>query len=176
MLPPPGQAATVEPVTFAALVSSAERIFVGRVVGIESFRADLGGGPRIRTRVTFSVDDALRGRGIVAALEFSGGTAGDLTLDVAGMPRFAMGEHYVVFARDGDRWLNPIVGFTQGLLRVSRDARDGTARVLTIDRTPLAGVAAIGRSPARVSATVIVPISLAAFVSEIRAEMARQVR
>jgi hypothetical protein len=169
-------ATTVEAVTFEQLITSADRIFVGEVVAIESFRADLRHGPRIRTRVTFSVSQTLRGRGVLAVLEFLGGTAGDLTQEVGGMPRFVVGEPYVVFARDGDRWVNPVVGFTQGLLRVSRDARDGTLRVLTAERAPLAGVAAVGRSTARVSAAAIVPMSLASFVTEIRAEMARQTR
>ena len=170
------QATTVEAVTFEQLVKSADRIFVGEVVAIESFRADLRHGPRIRTRVTFSVSQTIRGRGVLAVLEFLGGTVGGLTLEVAGSPTFVAGEHYVVFARDGDRWVNPVVGFTQGLLRVSRDARDGTLRVLTSERAPLAGVAAVGHSPTRVSATAIVPMSLASFVTEIRAEMARQAR
>ncbi len=121
-------ATTVEAVTFEELVKSAERIFVGEVVAVESFRSDIGRGPRIRTRVTFSIADAIRSRGVVSVLEFLGGTVGDLTQEVAGMPHFVVGEHYVVFARGGERWVNPVVGFTQGLLRVSRGARDRTAR------------------------------------------------
>jgi len=169
-------ATTVEAVTFGELVQDAQRIFVGEVVAVESFRADLGTGPRIRTRVTFSVDEAPRGRGVVAALEFLGGTVGDLTLEVAGMPRFVVGEHYVVFALEGDRWVNPVVGFTQGLFRVSRDVRGGTWRVLTDGRAPLANVAAIGRPRSRVSTTMSVPISLVEFVDAIHAEIARQSR
>lgn len=163
-----------EAVTFAQLVKSAQHIFVGHVVAVESFRADLRGEARIRTRVTFSIDQKLRGSGVVTVLEFLGGTVGDLTLEVADMPRFSVGERYVVFALDGDRWVNPVVGFTQGLLRVSQDARDGTARVLTAARAPLASVTAIGRTPLRVSRTMSEPMLLPAFVDAIRDEMARQ--
>jgi hypothetical protein len=170
------RATTVEAVTFEELVAAAQRVFVGEVAAVESFRADLGSDVRIRTRVTFSVDQALKGRGVLAILEFLGGTVGDLTLEIAGMPRFMVGERYVVFTREGDRWVNPIVGLTQGLLRVSRDARTGTSRVLTADSAPLAAAAAIGRPSTRVSPTMITPISLADFVSEVRAELVRQGR
>jgi hypothetical protein len=163
-----------EAVTFAQLVKDAQHIFVGQVAAVESFRADRRGNARIRTRVTFSVDEPLRGSGRVTVLEFLGGTVGDLTLEVADMPQFSVGERYVVFAFDGDRWVNPIVGFTQGLLRVSHDARDGTARVLTAAHAPLAGVTAIGRPPLRVSRTMTEPMLLPVFLDAIRDEMARQ--
>jgi hypothetical protein len=162
-----------EAVTFAQLVKTAQRIFVGNVVAVDSFRADRRGNPRIRTRVTFSVDETLRGSGMVTVLEFLGGTVGDLTLEVADQPQFSVGERYVVFALDGDQWVNPVVGATQGLLRVSRDARDGTARVLTAGRAPLASVTAIGRAPLRVSRTMSEPMLLPVFIDAIRDEMAR---
>lgn len=176
LLPCVAPATTVEPVTFEELVKSAQRIFVGEVVAVQSFRADVGAHRRIRTRVTFSVDESLRGPGAVVVLEFLGGTVGDLTQDVASMPRFAVGEPYVVFAHEGDRWVNPVVGFTQGLFHVSRDARDGALRVLTAGRAPLSTVSAIGRPQSRVSSTTIIPLSLHAFIEEIRVEIARQAR
>jgi hypothetical protein len=163
-----------EAVTFGQLIGAAQRIFVGRVVAVDSFRADRRGDARIRTRVTFSVDETLRGSGVVAVLEFLGGTVGDLTLDVVDMPQFSVGERYVVFAYEGDRWVNPVVGFTQGLLRISQDARDGTARVLTENRAPLASVTAIGRPADRTSSTLRMPMSLPALLDAVRAEMARQ--
>jgi hypothetical protein len=176
LIPSFAPATTVEAVTFEELVKSAQRIFVGDVVAVESFRADLRSGLRIRTRVTFSVDETLRGPGVLVVLEFLGGTVGDLTQEIVGMPRFIVGEHYVVFAREGDRWVNPVVGFTQGLFRVSRDVRGGTLRVLTEGRAPLANVVGIGRPQSGVSTTMSVPISLAAFVDAIHAEIARQTR
>lgn len=87
-------ATIVEAVTFEELVKDGQRIFVGEVAAVESFRADLRGNLRIRTRVTFSIDETLRGRGVVAVLEFLGGTVGDLTQEVVGMPRFVVGEPY----------------------------------------------------------------------------------
>ncbi len=165
---------TVEPVTFDMLVRDADRIIVGTVAGVESFRADLDGNLRIRTRVIFGVGEALRGRGALMVLEFLGGTVGDVTLTVAGMPHFAIGERYVVFAREGDRWVNPVVGFTQGLLRVSRDARTGTSLVLTSGGAPLTDVASIGRPRSAVSTRISIPMSLTSFLDTVRMEIARQ--
>ena len=170
----PAAAQTEEAVSFPQLVERAQHIFVGQVVAIDSFRADRRDSLRIRTRVTFSVDEKLRGAGTVTVLEFLGGTVGDLTQEIADMPRFAVGERYVVFALDGDRWVNPLVGSAQGLLRVSRDARDGTARVLTASNAPVASVAAIGRPATRVSSSMTTPMSLPAFLDAVRGEMARQ--
>ena len=170
------RATVVEAVTFQELVKSADRIFVGEVISVESFRADVDAGRRIRTRVTFSVNETLRGRGLAVVLEFLGGTVDDLPQEVLGMPRFLKGERYVVFARDGDRWVNPVVGYTQGLLSVSRDLRDGSFRVLTANGAPLSAVTAIDQPQNRVAATMSIPMPLSALVAEIHAEMTRQAR
>jgi len=173
----PGVSATsVEAVTFEGLVQAAQQIFVGEVVDVDSARADVRGNLRIRTRVTFRVDDAVRGPRMVSVLEFLGGTVGDLTQEVDGVPAFVPGERYVVFARDGDHWVNPVVGFTQGLLRVSHDARNGSSLVLTHAGSPLADVAHLGRPGARVSRAISEPLTLTAFLAAVRAEVSRQGR
>lgn len=169
-------ATSVEAVTFEGLVQAAQQIFVGEVVDVDSVRADVRGNPRIRTRVTFRVDDTLRGPRIVSVLEFLGGTVGDLTQEVDGLPALTVGERYVVFARNGDHWVNPVVGFTQGLVRVSRDARNGSSRVLTFERSPLADVAHVGGPVFRSSRTMSEPLTLPAFLNAIRAEISRQLR
>jgi hypothetical protein len=68
--------------------------------------------------------------------DFLGGETADLGMKVEGMPTFALGDRRVVFARR-DRSINPIVGFTQGLMKVSRDA-GGIDRVLTLEGAPIA--------------------------------------
>ena len=56
-------------------------------------------------------------------------------MKVAGMPTFTVGDRRLVFARrDGS--INPIVGFTQGLMKVTRDAA-GIDRVLTLEGVPV---------------------------------------
>ena len=173
LLPFVARATTVDPVSFEEMVRSSQRIFVGEVISVQSFRADAAGALRIRTRVTFRAGESLLGAGPLVVLEFRGGTVGDLTEQIAGMPEFAVGDQYVVFAHDGGQWVSPLVGFSQGLFRVSRDARDGTSRVLGYDGTPIASTSAVGRSAARVSAAITIPMPLSAFVQAIEAELAK---
>ncbi|MDA1184468.1 MAG: hypothetical protein O2930_07480 [Acidobacteria bacterium] len=80
---------------------------------------------------------------------------------VAEMPRFAVGDRRVVFARRAQS-INPIVGFTQGLLRVSRDT-DGVERVFTAGGVPLGHPEQIGLRSTVDTATPIAPMSLSAF-------------
>jgi hypothetical protein len=72
----------------------------------------------------------------------------------------------VVFA-SRDRGLNPIVGFTQGLMQVRRGS-DGVDRVLTVDGVPIATTDSIGAERARVS----VAPSGAMRLSELRSRVA----
>jgi hypothetical protein len=57
-------------------------------------------------------------------------------MTVAGMPTFTVGDRRVVFARR-DRSINPIVGFTQGLMKVAPDV-NGIDRVTTLEGLPVA--------------------------------------
>jgi|SRR5665213_600462 len=159
------RATTYEAVTFDQLVSQADVIFVGTVVDTTPFAINTRQGTIIKTRVTFSVSDPIYGSSNVQqVLEFMGGELNDVGLAVAGMPKFAIGDRRVVFARK-DNSINPIVGFTQGLLRVVRGG-DGVDRVQTLDGQPLARAEDIGTR--RVAATTsVTPIGLAQFRSRI---------
>jgi hypothetical protein len=87
--------------------------------------------------VTFRVDDPLYGTtSLVEVFDFLGGETPDLGMRVAGMPTFTVGDRHVVFARR-DRSINPIVGFTQGLMKVARDG-GGIDRVRTLAGAPVA--------------------------------------
>ncbi|MCC7416151.1 MAG: hypothetical protein IT176_03345 [Acidobacteria bacterium] len=140
-------ATSVLPVSFADLVARADVIFVGDVVDVRPFPVQTSGGAVIRTRVVFRVTDPIFGAGSgYETFDFLGGEWGGLSLTVADMPAFAIGDRRIVFARRAPS-INPIVGFTQGLLRIGRDAA-GVDRVYTLDRVPLAGPEGIGRTRA----------------------------
>ena len=140
------------PVTFDDLVTRADVIFVGDVVDVRPFTLNTREGTVIKTRVTFQISDPLAGTtGALEVLEFLGGEIGDVGMAVAGMPTFRVGDRRVVFATR-DRSINPIVGFTQGLMQIRRDS-DGVDRVLTFDGVPLATTDSIGTGRARVSVT-----------------------
>jgi hypothetical protein len=133
----PVRATTFEPVTFNEMVAQADVIFVGDVVDVRPFTVQTRERTIVKTRVTFSVSDPLYGTSsLVEVFDFLGGETADLGMKVEGMPTFAVGDRRVVFARR-DRSINPIVGFTQGLMKVSRDA-GGIDRVLTLEGAPIA--------------------------------------
>ena len=131
------RATSFEPVTFNDLVAQADVIFVGDVVDVRPFTVQTRERTIVKTRVTFSVAEPLYGTAsLVEVFDFLGGETADLGLKVAGMPTFTVGDRRVVFARR-DRSINPIVGFTQGLMKVARDA-GGVDRVLTLEGAPIA--------------------------------------
>ncbi len=137
------RATTYAPVTFSELVDRAEVIFVGDVVDVRPYTMRVRDNTIIKTRVTFSVSDPIFGTtSLVEVFDFLGGETGGVGMAVAGMPTFAIGDRRVVFARR-DRSINPIVGFTQGLLQVRPDD-NGVDRVLTEKGAPLVGPESIG--------------------------------
>ena len=131
------RATSFEPLTFNDLVTQADVIFIGDVVDVRPYTVQTRERTIVKTRVTFSVSDPLYGTSsIVEVFDFLGGETAELGMRVAGMPTFAVGDRRVVFARR-DRSINPIVGFTQGLMKVTRDA-GGVDRVLTIEGASVA--------------------------------------
>ena len=135
------------PVSFTDLVTRADVIFVGEVTDVRPFVLESSAGTVIMTRVSFSVADPLFGTtSLVEVFDFLGGQIGDAGMRVAEMPQFTVGDRTVVFARR-EQCINPIVGFNQGLLRVTRD-NAGVDRVQTQDRRPLAQVESLGRGNA----------------------------
>lgn len=158
-------ATTYPPVTFTDLVARADVIFVGEVTDVRPLAVTTRDGTIIKTRVIFRVHDPLFGTtSALEALEFFGGEIGDVGMAIAEMPTFAIGDRRVVFARR-DRSINPIVGFTQGLLRVSRDAA-GVERILTLEGLPLDRPESIGL--ARPGLTVSSPMRLSDFRDRVR--------
>jgi hypothetical protein len=139
-------ATTYLPVTFQELVTEADVIFVGDVADVRPYVLRTRTGTIVKTRVTFRVADPLYGTtSIVEVFDFFGGEAEGIGMAVEGMPKFAVGDRRVVFARRKPS-INPIVGFTQGLLRVRRDA-NGVDRVVTLEGLSLVQPESIG-SPA----------------------------
>ena len=130
-------ATSFEPVSFDDLVTQADVIFVGDVVDVHPYLLQTRERTIVKTRVTFRVDDPVYGTSsLVEVFDFLGGETAELGMRVEGMPAFTVGDHRMVFARR-DRSINPIVGFTQGLMKVARDA-SGVDRVLTLDGAQVA--------------------------------------
>jgi len=145
------RATTVLPMTFDELLAEASTIVKGEVVEVRSDWRDRrpGEGP-IVTYVTVRVQETLKGGPATQMLlEFLGGTVGDLTLAVAEIPQFKVGDRDILFINDAGRPSSPIVGFFTGRFPIRVDAFTGREFVTTFDGRPLSDVADIGRAPAK---------------------------
>lgn len=104
-----------------AMVGHAERIAVVDVVSVTPAWNDRH--DRIITSIELTVVDCWKGglpAGAHLTLRQPGGTVGDITTSVDGMPRFSPGERTVVFLRGAaDR--QTVVGLTQGKRPMHRD-------------------------------------------------------
>lgn len=131
-------ATTVIPPTFQELVSRAQAIVRAEVVGIRCERVPYGNGSVIHTYVTLEVIKVLKGSAdATIELRLLGGTVGEDTMKVEGMPDFAVGDRSVLFIENnGTQWC-PLVGIMHGRYRVQRRASDGAEVVLRDNGRPL---------------------------------------
>lgn len=168
-------ATSYEAVSFNDLLAKADMIFVGDVLDVRPFVIDNGQGPVIKTRVTFVVRDPLLGTtSTLEILEFFGGEIGNESMRVAEMPTFSPGDRRVVFARRNDRSINPIVGFTQGLMRVTTD-ETGLDVIQTSTGEPLARTEDIGRARGA-SVRESRPMTLSAFRARVVDQLRERLR
>ena len=173
------RATSVIPPTFPELVAEAEAIVRGRVTDIAVRRSSAPDGtPVIKTHVTFSVERTLKGaerREIT--LEFLGGTIGDASLVVTGLPRFEPGStDYLFIERNGVQFC-PLVAVRHGRYRLLRDAagREFVARDNSVPLTAVGDVvlALAALPPVIRSANVAGALGPAAFEAAISAEVSR---
>jgi hypothetical protein len=118
-------ATTVETIDTTAQAVRADRIFVGTVTAVSS-RPKASAPKYFETVVGFDVEETVAGS-VPAHLDltFSGGEVGGILQRVDGMPRFAVGERYVVLLESEQAvpLASPVVGFNQGLYRVVGESR-----------------------------------------------------
>jgi hypothetical protein len=134
---------------FEALVDRADLIFAGRVASQRSEWRTANGQRAIVTLVTFSVERTHKGQaGPVVTLQFLGGRIGDVTMDIAEMPRFKSGERVILFVEDDGNAASPVIGFFHGRFSLKKD-ETGREIVLRHDGEPLADVAQLGRGKSR---------------------------
>lgn len=173
------RATSVIPPTFPELVAEAEAIIRGRVTDIVVRRSSApDGSPVIKTHVTFSVERTLKGpERVSVTLEFLGGTIGDESLVVTGLPRFELGStDYLFVERNGIQFC-PLVAVRHGRYRLLRDtggrefvARDNAVPLTDVTQVvlPLAALPDVIRS-----ANVAGALGPAAFEAAISAEASR---
>ena len=171
-LPPRVASSTVViPPSFDELVTRAQSIFVGEVIDRQSIWESTAQGRSIVTQVTFKVDDVWKGSvGPITRLEFLGGTIGEVTLEVSGVPAFAIGQRDVLFVTPDTRTISPLVGHMYGRLRVERDTVGGVDRIRAFDGRSVGGLSDIGR-PRSSSFAPVTPMRLADVAEAVRARV-----
>jgi len=152
--PGPASSTTVVAPTFDELVLRAESVVVARVVATRSEWVDSRSGRSIVTDVIVAIERTIKGPVYAQrTFEFLGGTVGDDTLTVSGMPQFHVGDRDVLFINETGRPASPLVGFMYGRFRIVQDTQTGVDLVRTYDGRPLASTEDVGnpRPPARVA-------------------------
>jgi hypothetical protein len=184
----PGLHATsVVPPTFSELVSEADAIYRGQVISVEARRVPRpDGSTLIKTFVTVAVEKVLKGTDQPeVVLEFLGGTVGDESLVVSGMPKFVVGSREVVFVQKNGVQFCPLVGMMHGRYKVMRDPGSATEFMTRDNNMPLTDVAEvalpmstlpapIGAAAAR--ATPTRALTPAAFEASIRSQVSRSLQ
>ena len=113
------QATTVERLNLDGLVKKAHRIVVGKVRSSRTYWN--GSGKLILTSHTIDVEETIKGAASsTVEVTTIGGTIGNLTLHVAGMPAFAKNESAVVFVEESGAY-STVVGLGQGKFTVADD-------------------------------------------------------
>jgi hypothetical protein len=138
-------ATSVRAPVFEVLVDRAELIFTGRAVAQRSEWSNLQGQKSIVTFVSFAVEKVHKGKAdAVITLQFLGGTVGDVTMDVADMPRFRKGERAVLFIENNGLAASPVIGFFHGRFPL-RKTGSGLDEMLKYNGEPLSDVGEIGQ-------------------------------
>lgn len=138
--------------TFDELIAEAGTILVSEVLETRSRWQQLAGRQVIVTDVRLRVEQLLKGRvDAVTTVTLLGGTVGDVTQHVAGMPRFLVGDADVLFLAARPTITSPIVGMSHGRFRVVT-GHGGAGRF----------IANSGRQPVRSLADYAQPSRLAA--------------
>lgn len=133
-------ASTVLQMDVDDLLDKAEFIFEGQVINSESTWNQ--NRTSINTHITFRIIDTIKGNHNQENLTliFAGGTVDGLTLNVSGMVYPKVGEKGIYFVENlNGQQVNPLLGWTQGLFRVSNDD-NGEERITTENKTPVIGL------------------------------------
>lgn len=111
------------------LLLDSEFVFEGEVSASRAEWSPAQGA--ILTKVTFRIDDVIKGEYSASTIElsFNGGTIGQLTLQIAGMIYPQPGDRGIYFVESLSRQqVNPLLGWSQGHFRIRPDRTISTER------------------------------------------------
>jgi hypothetical protein len=114
-------ATTLKPLSTDDQIRDAAMIFRGRVQSVDVAQKASGQGSLIVSTVQFVPLAIYKGNvPAVVKLEFPGGKIGDVQMKVAGIPEFQVGQEYVLFVSGDQSRICPVVGWSEGSLKVDR--------------------------------------------------------
>ena len=123
-------ATVLVPADFGQLAREAAAVVRGRVV--EAQPTWVEGRRRVETIVVLQVLETYKGSwGSRVTLQLPGGRLGRYRSVLLGAPRLDVGDEVVLFLGARPPALPFVLGLSQGLFRVQRDAASGDARVIT---------------------------------------------
>ena len=141
-------AMTVEAMDLNRLLRDAPEIYKAQVMSVTCDWSGVSTNRHIATFVRLRVLESYRGavEG-EQVLEFFGGTIGDRTQRIVGMPQFQPGDIDILFVRGNHTDICPLAGIFHGRLRVVTNAADGREQVFLHDGSPLTNMSLIGTEP-----------------------------
>ena len=180
LLAPAAHALSVIAPTFPQLVAASDTIARGTVTAIRSEEFDSPQGRGVRTLVTFRLERTLKGAPAeTATLTFLGGTVGQRTLRVVGLPTFTIGQRQIIFFANNGTVLCPLVAAGHGRYHVLTDPATQRDYVTRDNLAPLSSTAEIALplatpAVATLTARLTSPadaLTLAAFETQITAAL-----
>lgn len=177
----PAGATTLEETNFSKQVAGAEKVFLADVLATRCDWAGEGANRRIATYVRVRVIESVKGDALGEfELDFTGGTVGDETLRISGMPQPKPGTREIFFVTGNGTHLCPLVGFWHGRLKIWRGDNASPDRVCRHDGRPLMQLTEIGRSSEKerpaptVERSVDAGMTVPEFLAAVRTENAKQ--
>lgn len=139
------KATTIIPPTFEEMTDRADLVFVGKAIASRAEWRTVGSDRVIFTLVEFETEEVLKGNtNKSVTLQFLGGTMGEATLEVSGVPRFNAGDRVILFVEKNGIQFCPLVGVFHGKFGVRKDEKAGRDIVVMHDGKPLRDVGEIG--------------------------------
>ena len=176
---PAALALSVIPPSFEDLVAESELVIDAEVTGSRSELSQYQGRPLVYTYVTLRVLDAVKGApGATVELRILGGTVGEFTLEVSGVPTFEAGDRNLFFIAGNGSAFCPLVAVPHGYYPIRKRVSDGAEVVLRSNGAPLVAVpdvsSELGRRSAGATGTAAREraLTLAGFKKAIREEVA----
>ena len=154
-------ASSVQQLSVTELINGSDLIFEGHVVELRTVG---DGTSQIFTRVTFEVQDLIKGQspGSRIELDFLGGTIGGLTLTISDMRLPKLGETGIYFVESPKRrQVHPLYGWDQGHFVLVRDKNDRTERVFSRSGSPITGFSNPARKAVQLSNGIAFGLSTA---------------